>query len=187
MEFREFAVLTKFASTSIVPMDVKTRWNATYKMFDVALKYQRVFERMAEEWVPFMNYFSEKSEKEYKEMNGTSSVGGQNMEIECSSGNGFSGGGCGLCDELFECVNAQNEEDHLEEISNEVDKYLANDIEKQSNPSFNLLEWWKGSETKYPVLSMVAKDIFAIPSSTVASEFSLLVWEKELWIPLEVI
>ncbi|KAI5321670.1 hypothetical protein L3X38_030741 [Prunus dulcis] len=39
----------------------------------------------------------------------------------------------------------------------------------------NLLNWWKGNQTRYLILSQVAKDIFAIPSSTVASEnvFSL--------------
>ncbi|CAL2228942.1 unnamed protein product [Prunus armeniaca] len=30
--------------------------------------------------------------------------------------------------------------------------------------------WWKGNQTRYPILSQVAKDIFALPSSTVASE-----------------
>ncbi|KAL6578436.1 hypothetical protein OROMI_010764 [Orobanche minor] len=70
---------------------------------------------------------------------------------------------------------AQNEEEQLQQIFNEVDKYLSNEIEKRSNQSFNYLEWWRGSEARYLVLSMIMKDIFAIPSSTVASEsaFSL--------------
>ncbi|KAL6586437.1 hypothetical protein OROMI_001425 [Orobanche minor] len=81
----------------------------------------------------------------------------------------------GLWDELFNDVQAQNEEEQLQEISNKVDKYLANEIEKRSNQTFSLLEWWRGNEARYPVLSMIAKDIFGIPSSTVASEsaFSL--------------
>lgn len=62
-KFREFAMLAKFSSTSTVPMDVKTRWNATYKMLEVALKYIRMSERIADEWLPFMKYFHEKDDK----------------------------------------------------------------------------------------------------------------------------
>ncbi|KAG6521626.1 hypothetical protein ZIOFF_018751 [Zingiber officinale] len=116
---------------------------------------------------------------EYKGINDILNVESQDMQIECDDGyGGTSGGGGpggGLCDELFDDVEAQNEEEQFQEISNEVDKYLADEIEKRSNQSFNLLEWWKGSETRYPILSMIAKDVFSIPCSIVVSEsaFSL--------------
>lgn len=107
-------------------------------------------------------------------MSDTLIVDRQNMQIECDDGDGTRNGG-GLCDELFNDVDVQNEEERLQNICNEVDKYLADGIEKRFNSYFNLLEWWKENKTKYPILSLIAKDIFAIPSSTVASEsaFSL--------------
>uniref|UniRef100_E3WH24 Transposase n=1 Tax=[Saintpaulia] hybrid cultivar TaxID=911500 RepID=E3WH24_9LAMI len=60
------------------------------------------------------------------------------------------------------------------EITNEVDKYFSDPFVKWSS-NFDILEWWKGNTTTYPVISKIARDIFAIPSSTVASEnaFSL--------------
>ncbi|KAG6533505.1 hypothetical protein ZIOFF_007380 [Zingiber officinale] len=60
------------------------------------------------------------------------------------------------------------------EITNEVDKYFSDPFVKWSL-SFDILEWWKGNTMTFPVISKIAKDIFSIPSSTVASEnaFSL--------------
>ncbi|KAL6515885.1 hypothetical protein OROGR_019190 [Orobanche gracilis] len=55
----------------------------------------------------------------------------------CNDGDGTCGG---FWDELFNDVKAQNEEEQLQKIFNETDKYLADEIEKWSNQSFNLLE-----------------------------------------------
>ena len=61
------------------------------------------------------------------------------------------------------------------EIHNEVDKYLMEAPENPKNQGFDLCPWWKENAPRYPILSKVAKDMFAIPVSTVASEsaFSL--------------
>jgi hypothetical protein len=52
---------------------------------------------------------------------------------------------------------------------NEVDVYLTEPREK-ANPDFDILNWWKVNSTKYPTLGLVARDILAMPISTVASE-----------------
>ncbi|KAI5311727.1 hypothetical protein L3X38_040900 [Prunus dulcis] len=76
---------------------------------------------------------------------------------------------------MFHQLVQQRKEEQLVEISNEVDKYLTNLFGSPFTKRFKLLNWWKGNESRYPILSKIAKDIFAIPSSTVASEnaFSL--------------
>ena len=37
---------------------------------------------------------------------------------------------------------------------------------------FDILAWWKSNGPKYPTLQRIARDIFAIPVSTVTSESS---------------
>ncbi|CAM8981773.1 unnamed protein product [Rhodiola kirilowii] len=43
-------------------------------------------------------------------------------------------------------------------------------IEVDDDDNFNLLGWWKNNCFLYPVLSSLAKDLLAVPASTVASE-----------------
>ena len=53
---------------------------------------------------------------------------------------------------------------------NEVDSYLEeNLLPPMSDTKFNILDWWKTNATRYPVLSKLARDILAIPVSTVSS------------------
>ncbi|XP_076922873.1 zinc finger BED domain-containing protein RICESLEEPER 2-like [Bidens hawaiensis] len=48
-------------------------------------------------------------------------------------------------------------------------KYL-DDIEEPDYEGFDILEWWKASSSKYPIVAKMAKDILAIPVSSVALE-----------------
>ncbi|GKV11083.1 hypothetical protein SLEP1_g22368 [Rubroshorea leprosula] len=64
-----------------------------------------------------------------------------------------------------EKMSMENEEDG----KNEVDLYLAEDKEKKSD-KFHILNWWKVNSLRYPILSLIARDVFVVPMSTAASE-----------------
>jgi len=46
---------------------------------------------------------------------------------------------------------------------------LAEECEEDSK-KFDILAWWKGQSSRFPILSTLARDVLAIPISTVASE-----------------
>ena len=54
----------------------------------------------------------------------------------------------------------------------ELDNYLEEGcyICEGHSPPFYALEWWKVNHLKYHILSIMARDIFAIPITTVASK-----------------
>lgn len=56
-----------------------------------------------------------------------------------------------------------------DENRTELDKYLSEGIE-DATADFDILGWWKLSASRYPILSKMARDVLAIPASTVASE-----------------
>jgi hypothetical protein len=51
----------------------------------------------------------------------------------------------------------------------EHDKYLAEETE-DIEMKLDLLVWWKASEQRFQILSRLARDVLAIPISSVASE-----------------
>lgn len=51
----------------------------------------------------------------------------------------------------------------------ELEKYFAEENEEE-NQDFNIIEWWKDNSNRFPILSHMARDLLAIPISTVASE-----------------
>jgi hypothetical protein len=60
---------------------------------------------------------------------------------------------------------------------NELDQYL----EEETVPvtvDLDILQYWKIQSTRYPVLGCMARDILAIPASTVASESAFSTRER---------
>ncbi|KAL2924957.1 putative AC transposase, partial [Bienertia sinuspersici] len=52
--------------------------------------------------------------------------------------------------------------------SSGVDNYLSYQFE--TNDDFHIIKWWKDHTNKFPILARIAKDVLAIPASTIVSE-----------------
>ncbi|KAK1609538.1 hypothetical protein QYE76_033211 [Lolium multiflorum] len=52
----------------------------------------------------------------------------------------------------------------------ELEKYLGEDCEDIDSTNFDILAWWKTNSSRFPILAHLARDVLAIPISTLASE-----------------
>lgn len=55
------------------------------------------------------------------------------------------------------------------QASNELDRYLKEELFPRRE-ALDILQWWAVQSPKYPILSCMARDVLAVPASTVASE-----------------
>jgi len=58
------------------------------------------------------------------------------------------------------------------QILTELNKYLDDDLVPR-NDDFNIMNWWMSNSAKYPTLSVMARDILAMPGSAVHCEAAL--------------
>ncbi|XP_062080798.1 zinc finger BED domain-containing protein DAYSLEEPER-like [Humulus lupulus] len=58
----------------------------------------------------------------------------------------------------------------VENVKSELELYLEEKLIPRTDEFFDICNYWKVTGLKYPVLNMIAKDIFVVPISTVASE-----------------
>jgi hypothetical protein len=56
-------------------------------------------------------------------------------------------------------------------FKSELDRYVDEELVSNTK-NFNLLDWWKVAGTRYPTLRQIARDIYAIPVTIVASEYA---------------
>ena len=59
--------------------------------------------------------------------------------------------------------------------TDDVDRYLGSRLVASSQVSLDILKWWKGNQSEFPILSIFARDVLSVPVSTISSEsaFSL--------------
>lgn len=93
---------------------------------------------------------------------------GSNVGESTSSG-GMSNYEPVKCDFLSDYDLLVNRQRRIGDGKVELDHYLEDDVLPRSN-NFDILSWWKNHGVKYPNLRLIARDILAIPVSTVASE-----------------
>ena len=67
-----------------------------------------------------------------------------------------------------------SEEEDMTHSKTELDVYLEEKLHPHKfgdvDDEFDILEYWKSNALKFPILSMMARDILAIPVSSVASK-----------------
>nr|KAJ0185290.1 hypothetical protein LSAT_V11C900464230 [Lactuca sativa] len=93
---------------------------------------------------------------------------GASWKRQCET-NVFEGRGSILSKSIWELdfENMLYEDDGLEKT--ELDDYLAEKL-LPNEEGFDILMWWKCNGSKFPILQKIARDILAIPISSVASE-----------------
>nr|KYP41095.1 Putative AC transposase [Cajanus cajan] len=62
---------------------------------------------------------------------------------------------------------------------NELERYMEDHVEVNYD-GFDILKWWRGKSTKYYVLAHMARDILAIPLSTVSFEHAFSMGDRVL-------
>ncbi|CAL5333760.1 unnamed protein product [Camellia sinensis] len=71
----------------------------------------------------------------------------------------------------FDLFVSRKRSKKMKNVRSELDHYLEDDVLPRTS-GFDVLNWWKASGPKYPTLQAIARDILAIPVSTVASELA---------------
>ncbi|GJY94796.1 zinc finger BED domain-containing protein RICESLEEPER 2-like protein [Tanacetum coccineum] len=66
-------------------------------------------------------------------------------------------------------MKRRKSESGMQDSKSELDMYLNKEAEDESE-KLEILNWWKVNSPRFPILSLLARDVMAIPISTVDSE-----------------
>ncbi|KAJ1696633.1 hypothetical protein LUZ63_005145 [Rhynchospora breviuscula] len=153
--------------------DVPTRWNSTYLMLELSLELRPDIERYA---TIDKHYTLKPDDLEWEAVEAlmdclkifyTATLKFSGVKSQ-SSGASSSGTVNNIRAGLKTLLA---EKKTTEPVKSELEQYLTEPLDDTAlEEQFDILAWWKLKVPKYPVLSQLARDILAVPASTVASE-----------------
>lgn len=91
--------------------------------------------------------------------------------VDDGPGNSAGGGSNESRDRLKGFDKFLHETSQSQSAVSDLDKYLEEPVFPR-NFDFNIFNWWKVHMPRYPILSMMARDVISVPMSTIASESS---------------
>ncbi|XP_062028732.1 zinc finger BED domain-containing protein RICESLEEPER 3-like [Rosa rugosa] len=89
--------------------------------------------------------------------------GSNEAEPYMGEGLGFEGDDLENLDEVSKQIARERMAEQSQCIRNEVDQYLSDRYVSLLAKNFEIHKWWKANELTYPILSKLAKDVFAVP------------------------
>ncbi|CAN1280507.1 Zinc finger BED domain-containing protein RICESLEEPER 2 [Linum perenne] len=155
-KFYDFVAVEDRESKKSLCLDVPTRWNSTFLMLQAAEKYETAFEMYALSDRQFRIDLISKVDSR----GGITSLGVPD-EDDWNDARRIMG--------FLEYKQYKEEVDGVI-YKTELDKYLREEPDDTPDPKFSVLDWWKLNSHCYPILSQMARDVLAVPISTVSSE-----------------
>ncbi|CAN1291856.1 Zinc finger BED domain-containing protein RICESLEEPER 2 [Linum perenne] len=143
-------------------LDCPTRWNSTYLMLHSAIMYKDVFPRLK---IRDPLYKSLPSESDW----GFAKKCCSKLELFYDITELFSGSKYPTANLFFEKM-ASNMLFKFDKYWSSIHDVLAVAAVLPRTEDFDVLLWWKANALTYPTLAMIARDVLAVPVTTVASE-----------------
>ncbi|KAJ6298237.1 hypothetical protein OIU76_019390 [Salix suchowensis] len=162
-KFNDIAQQIGISSQRNLVLDSSTRWNSTYFMLETVIGYKSAFCFLQEHDPAYTSALSDIEWEWARSITvdqGSALPGSSLPNASTDSRDRLKG----FDKFLYESSQSQS-------AISDLDKYLEEPVFPR-NCDFNILNWWKVHTPRYPILSMMARDILGTPMSTVSQELA---------------
>ncbi|GAB4857221.1 hypothetical protein Ancab_040519 [Ancistrocladus abbreviatus] len=135
-----------------------------FKMKLVEYYYPQIFGNSAQDHIKEVSDTIKELFDEY-------SIGLTSASIDHGPGSSTGGGHNEPRDRLKGFDQFLHETSQSQSVISDLDKYLEEPVFPR-NCDFNIFSWWKVHTPRYPILSMMARDVLGVPMSTIAPELA---------------